>query len=100
MWLLGTNLISYRRLSILEETNETENPDETTQKTQRKSLPDLDRYWKAVNDDPSDFTAWTYLLQYVEQEVNNMPSHSQQFNNQYRSQILYLFYLEGTYKNH
>lgn len=35
---------------------------------QKKSLPDLDRYWKAVNDDPSDFTAWTYLLQYVEQE--------------------------------
>lgn len=36
---------------------------------QKKTLPDLDRYWKAVNDDPSDFTAWTYLLQYVEQEV-------------------------------
>lgn len=37
--------------------------------THKKTLPDLDRYWKAVNDDPSDFTAWTYLLQYVEQEV-------------------------------
>lgn len=43
-----------------------ENSDKTIQK---KSLPDLDKYWKAVNDDPSDFTAWTYLLQYVEQEV-------------------------------
>lgn len=36
---------------------------------ERKPLPDLDKYWKAVNDDPSDFTGWTYLLQYVEQEV-------------------------------
>lgn len=43
-----------------------ENSDKTIQK---KSLPELDKYWKAVNDDPNDFTAWTYLLQYVEQEV-------------------------------
>lgn len=49
---------------------EAEKLNESTEKpVQRKSLPDLDRYWKAVNDDPSDFTAWTYLLQYVEQEV-------------------------------
>lgn len=34
-----------------------------------KKLPELDKYWKAVNDDPSDFTGWTYLLQYVDQEV-------------------------------
>lgn len=34
-------------------------------------LPDLDKYWKAVNDDPTDFTAWTYLLQYVDQEVRH-----------------------------
>lgn len=37
----------------------------------KKTLPELDKYWKAVNDDPSDFTGWTYLLQYVDQEVNN-----------------------------
>lgn len=43
---------------------------ETPEKvTEKKILPDLDKYWKAVNDDPNDFTAWTYLLQYVEQEV-------------------------------
>jgi hypothetical protein len=36
-----------------------------------KALPELDKYWKAVNDDVSDFTAWTYLLQYVDQEVSN-----------------------------
>lgn len=33
-----------------------------------KKLPTLDKYWKAVNDDPADFTGWTYLLQYVDQE--------------------------------
>ncbi|XP_012255089.1 pre-mRNA-processing factor 39 [Athalia rosae] len=34
----------------------------------KKTLPELDKYWKAVNEDPSDFTGWTYLLQYVDQE--------------------------------
>ncbi|XKL64507.1 hypothetical protein PGB90_004593 [Kerria lacca] len=32
-----------------------------------KSLPLLEKYWKAVKDDPTDFTGWTYLLQYVDQ---------------------------------
>lgn len=31
---------------------------------------ELDKYWKAVRDNPGDFTGWTYLLQYVEQEVS------------------------------
>jgi hypothetical protein len=35
----------------------------------RKLLPDLEKHWKPVEDDPNDFTAWTYLLQYVDQEV-------------------------------
>nr|CAD7593643.1 unnamed protein product [Timema genevievae] len=34
----------------------------------RKALPELDKYWKAVKEDSSDFTGWTYLLQYVDQE--------------------------------
>jgi len=34
-----------------------------------KDLSELEQYWKAVRDNPSDFTGWTYLLQYVEQEV-------------------------------
>lgn len=42
---------------------------EKKKKEEKKVLPDLDKYWKAVNDDTSDFTAWTYLLQYVDQEV-------------------------------
>jgi len=27
---------------------------------------ELDKYWKAVKDDPKDFTGWTYLLQFVD----------------------------------
>lgn len=41
------------------------------EKPAKKKLPELDKYWKAVNDDPTDFTGWTYLLQYVDQEVSN-----------------------------
>lgn len=47
----------------------------------KKTLPELEKYWKAVNEDPSDFTGWTYLLQYVDQEVSKI--HSK-----------FLFYLE------
>lgn len=36
----------------------------------RKTLPELEKYWKAVREDASDFTGWTYLLQYVDQEVS------------------------------
>ncbi len=31
-------------------------------------LPDLEKYWKAVQADGEDFNAWTYLLQYVDSE--------------------------------
>ncbi|XP_078063592.1 pre-mRNA-processing factor 39-like isoform X2 [Mustelus asterias] len=30
---------------------------------------DFEKYWKIVEDNPYDFTGWTYVLQYVEQEV-------------------------------
>lgn len=30
------------------------------------------KYWNAVNENPQDFTSWTYLLQYVEQEVRKL----------------------------
>ncbi|XP_056402919.1 pre-mRNA-processing factor 39 isoform X2 [Hyla sarda] len=30
--------------------------------------PEFDKYWKAVEANPEDFTTWTYLLHYVEQE--------------------------------
>uniref|UniRef100_UPI00398E3FB0 pre-mRNA-processing factor 39-like isoform X1 n=1 Tax=Pristiophorus japonicus TaxID=55135 RepID=UPI00398E3FB0 len=29
---------------------------------------DFEKYWKIVADNPYDFTGWTYVLQYVEQE--------------------------------
>jgi len=34
-----------------------------------KELSELEQYWNAVKENPSDFTGWTYLLQFVEQEV-------------------------------
>ena len=37
-----------------------------------KEFTELDKYWKVVEDNPSDFTGWTYLLQYVEQEVSSL----------------------------
>lgn len=30
---------------------------------------DFERLWQAANDNPQDFTSWTDLLQYCEQEV-------------------------------
>lgn len=30
---------------------------------------DFERLWKAAHDNPQDFTSWTDLLQYCEQEV-------------------------------
>lgn len=30
---------------------------------------EFEKYWKAAQENPHDFTAWTELLQYVEQEV-------------------------------
>lgn len=42
---------------------------ETDKEKERKKLPDLDKYWRAVKTDPADFTGWTYLLQYVDNEV-------------------------------
>ncbi|KAK9501193.1 hypothetical protein O3M35_002266 [Rhynocoris fuscipes] len=50
--------------------SERRSPDSKATKTTPKSklLPELEKYWKAVKDDPTDFTGWTYLLQYVDQE--------------------------------
>ena len=32
----------------------------------RRKSPELLKFWKAVEDDPNDFTGWTYLLQHVD----------------------------------
>lgn len=34
---------------------------------------EFERYWRATQENPLDFTAWTELLQYVEQEVGACP---------------------------
>ncbi|KAK2138531.1 hypothetical protein NP493_7556g00005 [Ridgeia piscesae] len=47
----------------------------TDKKPSTKDLTELDKYWKVVEDNPSDFTGWTYLLQYVEQEKNMATVH-------------------------
>lgn len=37
---------------------------------EERELPaDFERLWKAAHDNPQDFTSWTDLLQYCEQEV-------------------------------
>lgn len=41
-----------------------------SQEKDDKKETELEKYWKAVKDNPADFTGWTYLLQYVEQEVS------------------------------
>lgn len=57
----------------------------------KKTLPELEKYWKAVNEDPSDFTGWTYLLQYVDQEVSKKLFKSFYFEIQ--SMLIILNYL-------
>ncbi|XP_059471620.1 pre-mRNA-processing factor 39 [Neocloeon triangulifer] len=44
------------------------NGDSIKEEERKKRLPELEKYWKAVKDDSADFTGWTYLLQYVDQE--------------------------------
>lgn len=38
-------------------------------KKEGKESTELDKYWQVVRTNPADFTGWTYLLQFVEQEV-------------------------------
>lgn len=41
-----------------------------TAKTKADSATtELEKYWQVVRSNPADFTGWTYLLQFVEQEV-------------------------------
>lgn len=59
-----------KKVALTTDTEQTEEKEEAQPASpKKKTLPELDKYWKAVNEDPSDFTGWTYLLQYVDQEV-------------------------------
>ncbi|CAG5107059.1 Similar to prpf39: Pre-mRNA-processing factor 39 (Danio rerio) [Cotesia congregata] len=64
-----TNEETPAKKAALATDTETEEKTETAPPSpKKKTLPELDKYWKAVIEDPSDFTGWTYLLQYVDQE--------------------------------
>ncbi|XP_072172767.1 pre-mRNA-processing factor 39-like isoform X1 [Diadema setosum] len=60
-------------------------PKKETEKKERKKKKErarpyeLEKYWKAVNMNPADFTGWTYLLQFVEQE-DYMPFYREAFD--------------------
>lgn len=45
-----------------------------------KPITEVDKFWQAVKDDPSDFAGWTYLLQNVDQE-NNVEHARKAYNN-------------------
>ncbi|BFF92396.1 pre-mRNA-processing factor 39 [Drosophila madeirensis] len=51
-----------------EKEREKEKDKDKEKEKERKKLPDLEKYWRVVKDDPTDFTGWTYLLQYVDSE--------------------------------
>lgn len=38
---------------------------------EEETVTELDTHWKAVNENPRDFTSWTYLLDYVEKGVSD-----------------------------
>ena len=40
---------------------------------------DLDKFWKTVKEDPSDFTGWTHLLQFVDSK-NDLEAGREAFN--------------------
>ncbi|KAH3847692.1 pre-mRNA-processing factor 39-like [Dreissena polymorpha] len=46
---------------------------------------ELEKYWKPVKSNPNDFTGWTYLLQYVEQEddIDNAREAYEEFLSNY-----------------
>ncbi|XP_078262844.1 pre-mRNA-processing factor 39 isoform X2 [Rhinoraja longicauda] len=55
---------------------ENSSPDRTVEDLENAGLNDseipfpdeYEKFWKVIEDNPQDFTGWTYLLQYVEQE--------------------------------
>ena len=48
------------------EKSKSEEPKDDSAPKIKKRSPDLAKFWKAVEDDPKDFTGWTYLLQFVD----------------------------------
>lgn len=47
-------------------------PGPTAEENEEKDLPaDFERLWLAAHENPPDFSSWTDLLQYCEQEVGD-----------------------------
>ncbi|XP_043273471.1 pre-mRNA-processing factor 39 isoform X2 [Venturia canescens] len=74
-------------LTVESEADEKQEPRPPSPK--KKTLPELEKYWKAVNEDPSDFTGWTYLLQYVDQE--NDPEAAREAYNKFLERYPYCY---------
>lgn len=49
----------------------TEGEMEKVEPKPKPQLPELDNHWKPVNEDSTNFPAWTLLLQYVDAEVSD-----------------------------
>ncbi|XP_006264151.3 pre-mRNA-processing factor 39 isoform X1 [Alligator mississippiensis] len=54
--------------------------DLTTTDIEANFPPEYEKFWKAVVENPQDFTGWVYLLQYVEQE-NHLLAARKAFDN-------------------
>jgi len=55
-----------RKAKLAKEEAERKAKIEKEEKEKAEKRKELDKYWKAVKDDPTDFTGWTYLLQFVD----------------------------------
>ncbi|XP_045164051.2 pre-mRNA-processing factor 39-like [Mercenaria mercenaria] len=63
------------------EASQAKQPDtaETKPQVKKEKETELEKYWKPVKENPGDFTGWTYLLQFVEQE-NDIESARQAYD--------------------
>ena len=65
--------VSQMTKQLIEEKDDVEEEEEDDdEEEEEKENPELNKYWKAVKENPTDFTAWTYLLQFVEQNVSGL----------------------------
>jgi pre-mRNA-processing factor 39 len=52
---------------------------EAEEKAKNAHKNELDKFWKTVKDDPTDFTGWTHLLQFVDGK-NEVEAGEEAFN--------------------
>lgn len=77
---MSTSLDGTEATQVAEDGMELEDPSkETTEEAAVPTDPELpsefEKLFKGVEENPEDFNAWVYLLQYVEQEVNRRHTH-------------------------